>query len=680
MTVARTTAPLDAGTIQSLCVNTLRTLAMDAVEKAQAGHPGAPMGAAPMAFILWTKFLKHDPSDPRWIDRDRFILSAGHASMLLYSLLHLTDYDLPLDELKAFRQWGSRTPGHPEYGIVPGVETTTGPLGQGFGNGVGMAMAERHLAERFNRPEFDMIDHYTYCICSDGDLMEGVTSEAASLAGHLRLGKLVYLYDSNGISIDGATDLAFTEDVPGRFAAYGWHVSSVADGNDLDALEAAVSDARSDERPSLIEVRTHIGYGSPGKQDTAQAHGAPLGSDEVRATKDALGWTWDEAFFIPAEVKEFFRTSTLPGAHAHQGWCEMLEDFRGVYPDEAAELDRFLAGELPSGWDAGLPSFTTSDGAIATRKASGQALNALVSTVPELIGGSADLTESNNTALEGTESFRPGRSGRYIHFGVREHAMGAALNGMALHGLRPFGGTFLIFSDYMKPSVRLAALMGVPSIFVFTHDSIGLGEDGPTHQPVEQLAGLRAIPNLVVFRPADANETVEAWRVAVSRREGPVALCLSRQSLPVIEETSKRRPPVERGAYVLKDRHRGALEVVLIATGSEVHLALAAAGLLAEDRVLARVVSMPSWELFEEQPASYRDVVLPPAVPRVAIEAGSSFGWSRWTGSLGEVVALDRFGDSAPGDVVMEKLGFTPEHIVSRALEALERSKDGAER
>jgi transketolase len=677
----RTEVEIPAEGLQDLCINTLRTLAMDAVERASSGHPGAPMGAAPMAFALWTKFLKHDPADSQWIDRDRFILSAGHASMLLYSLLHLTGYDLSLDELKAFRQLDSATPGHPEYHAVPGADTTTGPLGQGFSNAVGMAMAERFLAERFNRPEFEVIDHYTYVICSDGDLMEGMSSEAASLAGHLRLGKIVCLYDSNGISIDGSTELAFTEDVAARFRAYGWHVDQVDDGNDVAGIERAIAAARRDERPSLVTVRTHIGYGAPSKQDTAAAHGAPLGAEEVAGAKEALGWPYEEEFYIPDEVRDFYRASAARGGEARRRWKTLLEAYGRGFASEAAEFARVLKGTLPDGWDADLPAFTPRDGKIPTRKASGKALNALAARIPELVGGSADLQESNNTAIEDGDIFRPGRAGRYIHFGVREHAMGAAVNGMVLHGgVRPFGATFLIFSDYMRPTIRLAALMEIPSIFIFTHDSIGLGEDGPTHQPVEQLPSLRAIPNLIVLRPADANETVGAWKVALTREHGPAVLCLSRQGLPVLERPDDHPPPVERGAYVVRDSD-GDPDIVLLATGSEVHVAVAAAEMLHGRGLGARVVSMPSWELFERQSEDYRDEVIPRSARlRVAVEAASPFGWHRWVGPDGVIIGLDRFGSSGSGDAVMEKFGFTPDAVAARVLGAFDERTSSSNR
>lgn len=661
--------------LAELSINTIRTLAIDAVERAKSGHPGAPMGAAPMAYALWNNFLKHNPNDPDWIDRDRFVLSAGHASMLLYALLHLTGYDLPVDELKSFRSFGSKTPGHPEYKHTKAVETTTGPLGQGFATGVGMAMAERHLAERFNRDGSSVIDHFTYGIVSDGDLMEGVSSEAASLAGHLRLGKLIYLYDSNRISIDGSTDLSFTEDVARRFEAYRWQVLQVADGNDVDAISDAITTAQADDRPSLIIVRTTIGFGAPSKQDTAKAHGEPLGEDEAAAAKQAFGWPPDEHFYIPPDALAHMREACTRGAEQQKLWDELFDRYRERFPEEATEFERLMRQELREGWDSELPTFTPDDGKIATRKASGKAINALAPRVPELVGGSADLAGSNNTDIADEAFFAAGRGGRNIHFGVREHAMGAAVNGMALHGgVRPFGATFLIFSDYMRPAVRLAALMQVPSIFVFTHDSIGLGEDGPTHQPVEHLASLRAIPHLLTFRPCDANETARAWHFTLQHREGPVALCLSRQGLPVLEATSVAPPPVERGAYVLHDASEGEPHVILIATGSEVQLIEQAREKLAEQGITARTVSMPCWELFEQQPQEYRDAVLPPSkVARVSVEAASPLGWTRWVGDKGASVALDRFGASAPGDVVMSELGFTVSSVVEKAREVAER-------
>ena len=663
--------------LDRLCINTIRTLAMDAVQKASSGHPGMPMGMADVAYVLWTRFLKHNPADPKWPDRDRFVLSAGHGSMLLYALLHLTGYDLPLEELKNFRQWGSRTPGHPEYGHTPGVETTTGPLGQGFANGVGMAIAERFLAATFNRPGFPIFDHYTYAIVSDGDLMEGISHEAASLAGHLGLGKLIYLYDDNDISIEGSTDITFTEDVAARFRAYGWHVQTV-DGYDLAAVEAAIRAARAEtDRPSLIICRTHIGYGSPNKQDTASVHGAPLGEEEVRLTKEALGWPPDAQFLVPPEALAVFRRALDEGREAQARWEAMFERYAREYPKEAALLRRLWAGELPEGWEEAIPTFSPADGPLATRKASGVVLNALADALPTLIGGSADLAPSNVTLLKGYDDFQAETpAGRNLRFGVREHAMGAILNGMALHGgVIPYGGTFLVFSDYMRPAVRLAAMMGVGVIYVWTHDSVWIGEDGPTHQPVEHLAALRAIPNLVLIRPCDANETAVAWKVALKRRGGPTALILTRQSLPVLDRSGMAGPEgLERGAYVLRDAPEGRPDVILIGTGSEVHLALAAQEALAERGVRARVVSMPSWELFDAQPEEYRNRVLPPDVlARLAIEAAVSMGWERYVGPEGDVMSIERFGASAPYKVLMEKFGFTPEAVVERALRLVGR-------
>nr|HID13558.1 transketolase [Anaerolineae bacterium] len=662
--------------LDQLCINTLRTLAMDGVQKAKSGHPGMPMGAADMAYVLWTRFLKHNPANPAWPNRDRFVLSAGHGSMLLYSLLHLTGYDLPLEELKNFRQWGSRTPGHPEYGCAPGVETTTGPLGQGFANGVGMAIAERFLAATFNRPGFPIFDHFTYAIVSDGDLMEGISHEAASLAGHLGLGKLIYLYDDNGISIEGSTDITFTEDVPARFRAYGWHVQAV-DGYDLEGIAAAIRAAQVEtERPSLIVCHTHIAYGSPNKQDDASSHGAPLGEEEVRLTKEALGWPPDAHFFIPEEALAVFRQAVEQGRRAEAQWRETFERYRTAYPEEAALLETVWAGKLPEGWEDALPTFAPADGPLATRKASGAVLNALAPALPTLIGGSADLAPSNVTLLKDYDDFQGETpAGRNLRFGVREHTMGGILNGLALHGgVLPYGGTFLVFSDYMRPPVRLAAMMHLPVVYVWTHDSVWIGEDGPTHQPLEHLAALRAIPNLVVIRPADANETAAAWRVALQRRDGPTALALTRQKLPVLAETA--RGPAEtvaRGAYVLADTP-DTPDVLLIASGSEVHLALEARELLAEKGVAARVVSMPSWELFDAQPHPYREAVLPPTVSsRLAIEAGVAQGWGKYVGPAGDVISLERFGASAPYKVLMEKFGFTTEAVAERALRLLSR-------
>jgi transketolase len=664
--------------LDRVCINTLRTLAMDAVQKANSGHPGMPMGAADIAYVLWTRFLRHNPSDPHWPDRDRFILSAGHGSMLLYGLLHLTGYDLPLEELKSFRQLGSHTPGHPEHGLTPGVETTTGPLGQGFGNGVGMAIAERFLAATFNRPGLTLFDHHTYGIVSDGDLMEGISHEAASLAGHLGLGKLIYLYDDNEISIEGSTDITFTEDVPDRFRAYDWHVQEV-DAYNLAEIDDAIRAAQEEiEKPSLIVCHTHIGYGAPNKQDHASAHGEPLGEEEVRRTKEALGWPSDAQFLIPDEALDVFRRAVDEGQKAQAEWEDKLDRYAEAYPDEAAVLRRRWAGELPDGWRDALPAFSPDDGPLATRKASGAVLSGIADRLPTLIGGSADLAPSTKTYLQGYDDLQKGApAGRNMHFGVREHAMGAILNGMALHSeLIPYGGTFLIFTDYMRPTIRLAAMMELPVIYVWTHDSVWIGEDGPTHQPVEQLPGLRAIPNLQVIRPADANETVAAWRVALERRDGPTGLVLTRQSLPVLERSELAGADnLERGAYVLSDAPGGSPEVILIATGSEVHLAMEAQPILAEAGVRARVVSMPCWKRFEAQPDSYRDQVLPPEITaRLAIEAAAPLGWDRYVGPKGAVIGIERSGASAPYRDLMEEFGFTPAAVAERAMALLGRA------
>ena len=661
-----------------VCVNTIRTLAMDAVQKAASGHPGLPMGAATMATVLWTRFLKHNPANPEWPDRDRFILSAGHGSMLLYSLLHLTGYDLPLEELQSFRQWGSRTPGHPESFATTGVETTTGPLGQGFGNGVGMAIAERFLASSFNRPGHDIVDHYTYVLCSDGDLMEGISHEAASLAGHLKLGKLVALYDDNRISIEGSTDLAFSEDRNKRFEAYGWHVQRVEDGNDIAAIDSAIRAAREDERPSLISVRTQIGFGSPGKQGTAAAHGEPLGPDELRLTKERLGWPLEPDFFIPDQALDHFRKALARGHELEQEWNARLQVYEDAFPDLARQWRQWMSHELPQGWADDLPVFPADAKGMATRKASGQVLNALAPRLGNLVGGSADLAPSTKTHLDEQGDFQAGQyHGRNLHFGVREHGMGAVVNGMALHGgVIPYGATFLIFSDYMRPPIRLAAMMGLKAAFVFTHDSIGLGEDGPTHQPVEQLIALRAIPGLTVFRPGDANETAQAWRYALANSDGPVAICLTRQGVPTLDrETVAPAEGTAQGAYVLCDFNvRSQPELILISTGSELHIALEAAVRLRDRGVAVRVVSMPSQELFERQPRAYRDEVLPPEVKaRVAVEAGSPLGWHRHVGDGGEVVGIDHFGASAPYDRVYREFGLTAEHVLERSLALLSR-------
>ena len=666
----------DKVALDALCVNTIRFLAVDAVERANSGHPGAPMGLAPPAYVLFDRFLKHNPADPGWPDRDRFVLSAGHASMLLYSLLYLTGYGLEIEDLKSFRQWGSRTPGHPERGHAPGIETTTGPLGQGLGNAVGMAMAEKHLAGVFNTPDGGIVDHHTYCICSDGDLMEGVGGEAASLAGAVGLGKLIALYDHNGITIEGSTDLTFTEDVGRRFEAYGWHVVGPVDGFDLDAVEAAIAEARADtERPSLIICRTVIGYGSP-KQNTAAAHGSPLGSDAARAAKAELGWPLEPEFFVPEEVLARMRGALDRGAAVEAEWRERFETYRRAAPERAAEFERRTAGSLPEAWDRALDALAFEDGT-ATRVASGKALNAIAERVPDLIGGSADLAPSNKTMIEGAADFAAGRpAGRNVHFGVREHAMGAALNGLAIHGgVIPYGGTFLVFSDYMRPSIRLAAMMGLRVIYVFTHDSIGVGEDGPTHQPVEHVMSLRVIPNLTVIRPSDANETVDAWRSALTNTSGPTALVLTRQRLPIFARpASGPGSGALSGGYVLWQAGNETPEVILIGTGSEVEIALEAGRVLAEDGYAARVVSLPSWELFDSQAQEYRDAVLPPDVTaRVAVEAGVRAGWEHYVGLSGEVVGMNGFGASAPYRTNYERFGITAEAVAEAARRVLGR-------
>lgn len=645
--------------LTELSINTIRTLAIDAVETAGSGHPGTPMALAPLGHLLFTRFMRHDPTDPTWPDRDRFVLSAGHASMLLYALLHLCGYDLPLTELRRFRQLGSRCPGHPERGVTAGVEVTTGPLGQGFANAIGLAVAERLLAGRFNRAGHDIVDHYTYVICSDGDLMEGVSAEAASLAGNLPLGKLIAFYDDNHITIEGSTDLAFCEQVEKRFEAYGWQVVSAPDVNDLDGLAGAIVAARSETgRPSLVVVRSVIGYGAPTKSGTAAAHGAPLGADETRAVKVNLDWPYAEPFTVPDKVRRLYHDAVLmPGRAIHAGWRERFAAYGDEYPELAAEFQRICSGELPGDWERSLPSFPA-DGDMATRAASGRALNALAGAIPEMVGGSADLAPSTDTYLDGfgDVSCRD-FGGRNFHFGVREHAMGSVLNGLAAHGgLRPFGATFLVFSDYMRPPIRLAALMGLPVVFVFTHDSIGVGEDGPTHQPVEHLVALRAVPDLVVLRPADANETAAAWQVAVDRRHGPTALALTRQKVPILPPP----PPgaVAQGAYVRVDGD----DFVLVASGSEVHVALAARAQLAASGISARVVSMPSWELFEAQPIDYQQEVLPPDRLTLAVEAGRSLGWCAWADAM---VSVDRFGASAPTGKLFEAFGITPDQIVA---------------
>jgi transketolase len=663
--------------LDQLCINTIRFLAADAVQQAKSGHPGLPMGAAPMAYVLWTRFLRHHPGAPTWPDRDRFVLSAGHGSMLLYALLHLTGYDLPLDEIKRFRQWGSKTPGHPEFGLTPGVEATTGPLGQGLANAVGMAIAERHLGARFNRPGHTVVDHHTYVLCSDGDLMEGVAAEASSLAGHLGLGKLIVLYDDNQVSLAGRAALSFSEDVPRRFEGLGWHTQAVPDGNDLDAIDKALRDAQAEaERPSLIAVRTVIGYGAPKKAGTHEAHGEPLGDAELRGAKQALGWPLEPAFFLPEPALRHFRTALASGARIEADWRARYDAWRRAFPDLATQWDHGQARALTPGWDQDLPQFPA-DTPQATRDASGAVLAAVSPRLPHLMGGDADLAPSTKTFVKTAGSFlRATPEGRHLHFGVREHAMGSIANGITYHGgLLVFCSTFFVFSDYMRPAVRLAALSELPVVYVWTHDSIGVGEDGPTHEPVEHLASLRAMPNLVVIRPGDAAETVVAWQVALARRHGPTALVLSRQKLPVLDRTVHAPADgLRQGAYVLADAPGGAPDLVLIGTGSEVSLVVAAQAALAKEGVRARVVSMPSWELFQAAPPEYRAAVLPPGVARrLAVESGATFGWERWVGPEGAVVGLDRFGASAPGDVVMRELGFTVERVVARARALLDR-------
>jgi transketolase len=685
--------PASPSALDTLCINTLRFLSVDAVQKANSGHPGLPLDAAPMAYVLWTRFLKHNPRNPHWFDRDRFVLSAGHGSMLLYSLLHVTGYDLPLAQIERFRQWCSMAPGHPERGMTPGVETTTGPLGQGFANGVGMAIAEAHLAACWNRPGFDIVDHSTYGIVSDGDLMEGVASEAASLAGHLRLGKLIYFYDDNRVTLSAATDLTFTEDRAKRFDAYGWHTQRVDDGNDVEAIERALAAAHAETaRPSLILVRTHIGYGSPNKQGTFEAHGSPLGEEEVRLTKRNLGWPEEPPFYIPDAAAAHFREALDKGERAQTAWNERFAEYARAFPELAQAFRALVAGDLPPGWDADVPAFPADAKGMATRVASGKVMNAIAPRLPALIGGSADLDPSTHTALKGAgdfESAMPRASdkqgsdggvwsyaGRNLHFGVREHAMGGILNGLAAHGgTLPYGATFLIFSDYMRPPMRLAALMGLHVIYVFTHDSIALGEDGPTHQPVEQLAGLRAIPDFDVIRPCDANETAVAWHVAVETKARPVALVLTRQNVPTLDRAQLASADgLRRGAYVLADAPDKNPDLILIASGSEVALVLAVREKLLARQINARVVSMPSFELFDAQPAQYRDSVLPGSIPaRLAVEAGVSQGWWRYVGGRGDVVGVDRFGASAPGAVVMREYGFSVDGVVDRAIALLER-------
>ena len=670
--------------LDMLCINTIRTLSIDAVQKANSGHPGLPLDAAPMGYVLWQRHLKHNPKDPHWPDRDRFVLSGGHGSMLLYSLLHLTGYDLTMDDIKSFRQWNSRTPGHPEMRRTPGLEVTTGPLGQGNASAVGMAIAERMLAHRFNRPGHTIVDHYTFSLLSDGDMMEGVSSEAASIAGHLKLGKLIFLYDSNKVSLDGPTATTFTEDVAKRYEAYGWQVFTIKDGNtDVDGIDAAIRNAKeSPTRPSLIIVNTTIGYGSPHKAGTYEAHGTPLGDEEVALTKQALGWDSQKTFYIPDEALAHFRTAIDRGRRAQDDWQQRFDAWAREFPDLADEWRHAWNNTLPDGWDSGMPEFPAGK-PVATRSAGGKALNAIAAKVPWLVGGDADLSTSTKTRLQDSDDF-DGRTGagRNIHFGVREHAMGAIANGMASHGgLRPFVSTFLVFSDYMRPAVRLAALSELPVICVWTHDSVGLGEDGPTHQPIEHLTSLRAIPNLMVVRPSDANETVEAWRFAMRQRM-PVALILSRQNLPVLDRSI--HPPaamLHRGAYVLSEALHGAPEASIIATGSEVHVALEAKQMLEREGLRVCVVAMPCWEAFEQQDQPYRESVLPPSVKvRVAVEAGATLCWHRYVGEEGAIIGIDQFGASAPGEVNMVKFGFTAQHVADAVREAIRKQQKAAER
>ena len=664
------TATAPATALEQLCINTVRTLSMDAVQQAESGHPGTAMALAPLAWVLWQKHLRVNPANPDWPDRDRFILSCGHACMLLYSTLYLSGYDLSLDDIKQFRQWGSRTPGHSEVGMTPGVETTTGPLGQGVGNAVGMALAEAQLAATFNRPGHTVVDHYTYFLASDGDLMEGISHEACSIAGHLKLGKLIGLYDDNRITIDGDTDLAFTDDTGKRFESYGWHVQHVADGNDLKALDAAIAAAkRVTDRPSMIVVRTHIGWGSPNKQDTAEAHGAPLGVEEVKLTKQNLGWPTTDTFHVPPEALTQWRRVKERGAGLEADWKKRWDAYRAAHPDLAAELERRLAGRLPDGWDSDIPVFTTKD-AQATRAASAKVINAIAPKLPEFVGGSADLTGSNLTGIKGSGAVQAGKyAERNFHWGVREHGMGSVMNGMVLHkGFIPFGGTFLIFSEYMRPPIRIAALSHLRPIYVFTHDSIGLGEDGPTHQPIEQLAALRAIPNMSVLRPADPTETAEAWRAAIKHHGGPVAIVLTRQKVNVIDR-AKYGPAsgFHRGGYVVGDAAGGKPKVVLMGTGSEMDLVVGAYEKLTAEGVAARAVSMPCLEWFAKQPESYRDQVLPPGVPRLAVEAAAPFAWYRWVGERGAIMGIERFGASAPAPRLYQEFGLTVDAVVKRA-------------
>lgn len=661
--------------LQERAINTIRFLSADGIQQANSGHPGLPMGVAAIAYTLWTRHLKMNPTNPDWADRDRFILSGGHGSMLLYSLLHLCGFNLPLDELKKFRQWGSRTPGHPEYGLTPGIETTTGPLGQGFANGVGMAIAEAHLAAEFNQIGYDIVNHFTYAIVTDGDLMEGITSEAASLAGHLKLGKIIYFYDDNRITIDGSTDLAFTEDRGGRFTSYGWQVLYVKDGNDVDEIDRAIQIAKNDSRPSLIVCRTHIGYGLPTKQDTEKAHGEPPGDEELSAAKQKLGWPREPVFCIPEDVRAYFGGIKKKGVQAEEEWQKKFLVYQKSNPELAVEFTRRTNGTLPQGWENDLPVFPADPKGMASRQSSYMMINSLARAIPELIGGSADLTPSNKTWIEDSDSFQKETlKGRNLHFGIREHAMGAIVNGIALHkGLRPYGATFLVFSDYLRPAIRISAISKIPSIWVFTHDSIGLGEDGPTHQPVEHLLALRSIPNLVIIRPADANETREAWKVALERSHGPTALIFSRQNLPTIDRSEfSPAEGLKKGAYILADLGGAQPDIILMASGSEVELIIVAGKKLVENGKAVRIVAFPSWELFKMQPKEYQKLVFSPEIKkRIAVEAGVSLGWQQWVGDHGKIIGLDHFGASAPAEILFKEYGFTVENIVNSAMELI---------
>lgn len=666
-------------TQQDKAINTIRFLAADGVQQANSGHPGLPMGTAAIAYTIWMKHLRHNPANPKWFNRDRFILSGGHGSMLLYALLHLTGYDVSMDELKRFRQWGSITPGHPEYGVTPGVETTTGPLGQGFSNGVGMAIAEAHLAAEFNKPEYKIVDHYVYAIVTDGDLMEGVTAEAASLAGHLQLSKLIYLYDDNRITIDGSTDLAFTEERGKRFDAYGWQVLYVEDGNNVAEIDAAIIKAKTDTRPSLIVCRTHIGYGLPTRQDTSKAHGEPPGEEELLGAKKKLGWESEEKFYVPADMFNHFRTAVEKGGALEREWNELLQKYKNRFPDEGAEIIRRSLGELPVQWDMDLPIFAPDAKGMATRAASGKVLNAIASKMHELLGGSADLAPSNNTWIQNTPAFQAATpEGRNFHFGVREHGMAAVVNGMAYHGgVRPYGATFLVFSDYLRGALRVSAISHLNSIWVFTHDSIGLGEDGPTHQPVEHLLALRVIPNLVTIRPADANETTFAWKAAIENQHGPTALIFTRQAVPTLDRTIYAGADnLEKGAYILADLGEGKPDIILIASGSEVGLIVEAGEILAKEGINVRLVSFPSWELFRKQNRDYQRSVFPENIKRkVAVEAGSTIGWKEWVGDSGIVIGIDKYGASAPYKELFNHYGLTVEHILEEAHELLGERK-----